>query len=318
MYNKAHRQSAQAVYGEGKRTVFHRRDHPQGVSPRHRLLSDQAEAVKALADYNRNPYDLSEKATFAEIYRRWTSEKFEELSDSRIRGYKSAFEACRAIHHRPLIELRLQDFQIIADQNAHLSETAARLIKTVISGVCEYAMKYDLITKDYSKFIKIRYTVAEQPKHRVFTKDEIQALWDAPRGKLRDITLILIYSGWRISELLHLSSVDTDTWVMTGGNKTRAGKNRIVPVHPRIRELIIDYKDGFGISASYVRDLMKEHYNDHTPHDTRHTFISILQSKGADHLCIERLVGHASKGVTDTVYTHKDIDELREVVELMP
>ena len=55
----------------------------------------------------------------------------------------------------------------------------------------------------------------------------------------------------------------------------------------------------------------------HIPHDTRHTFISELQSRGADHICIERLVGHASKGITDTVYTHKDIQELRRTVEMI-
>ena len=72
----------------------------------------------------------------------------------------------------------------------------------------------------------------------------------------------------------------------------------------------------FDISYPAFFEWMKSNTG-HIPHDTRHTFISELQSRGADHICIERLVGHSSKGVTDKVYTHKDIQELRQTVELL-
>lgn len=65
-----------------------------------------------------------------------------------------------------------------------------------------------------------------------------------------------------------------------------------------------------------IRAWMKQNTG-HICHDTRHTFISELQSRGADHICIERLVGHSSHGITDKVYTHKDIHELRKAVELV-
>ncbi len=55
----------------------------------------------------------------------------------------------------------------------------------------------------------------------------------------------------------------------------------------------------------------------HTPHDCRHTFTSLLDSAGANEVCIDRLVGHASKSLTKRTYTHKDIEELRAAVELI-
>ena len=42
-----------------------------------------------------------------------------------------------------------------------------------------------------------------------------------------------------------------------------------------------------------------------------------MDSAGANLVCIQRLAGHASKGITAKVYTHKDLDELREAVELI-
>ena len=55
----------------------------------------------------------------------------------------------------------------------------------------------------------------------------------------------------------------------------------------------------------------------HNPHDCRHTFASLMDSVGANKLCVKRIMGHASQDITDKVYTHKDIDELIENVDLL-
>jgi integrase len=55
----------------------------------------------------------------------------------------------------------------------------------------------------------------------------------------------------------------------------------------------------------------------HTPHDTRHTFVTLLSNADANKVSIQRLVGHASQGVTDRVYTHKDMEQLRKAIELI-
>lgn len=54
----------------------------------------------------------------------------------------------------------------------------------------------------------------------------------------------------------------------------------------------------------------------HTPHDCRHTFVTLLSNAHADEICIKRLVGHSSgNDVTEKVYTHKDIEQLRLAIE---
>lgn len=56
---------------------------------------------------------------------------------------------------------------------------------------------------------------------------------------------------------------------------------------------------------------------DHTPHECRHTFRSRLDTAGANSVCIDRIMGHASKGTGERIYTHKTIQELKNAIELI-
>lgn len=114
---------------------------------------------------------------------------------------------------------------------------------------------------------------------------------------------------------------------MRGGSKTEAGKNRLVPIHSRIFPLIQskynkdnEYLRGGGYDKLY-RDFcsaMQSLDMQHIPHETRHTLITVLDDEGANKTSIKRIVGHASRDVTSKVYTHKDIEQLRKAIELIP
>ena len=145
---------------------------------------------------------------------------------------------------------------------------------------------------------------------------------------------ILLYSGWRISEFLNLKPEDIDLkeGTMKGGTKTKAGKNRIVPIHPKIRPLIerrlaeggprlISYNGKVCNQTQYRifwADIMKALKLNHTPHECRHTFETKLDSAGANRKCIDLLMGHVSKDTGNRVYNHKTLDELKATVELIP
>ena len=55
----------------------------------------------------------------------------------------------------------------------------------------------------------------------------------------------------------------------------------------------------------------------HKPHDPRHTFATNLDNAGANQVAKERLMGHASRNVTNNTYTHKDLEQLRKTVNLL-
>lgn len=55
--------------------------------------------------------------------------------------------------------------------------------------------------------------------------------------------LVGCYSGFRPGELIRLkiSDIDINNGYIKGGIKTANGKNRIVPIHPLINDIIIKY-----------------------------------------------------------------------------
>lgn len=55
----------------------------------------------------------------------------------------------------------------------------------------------------------------------------------------------------------------------------------------------------------------------HETHDCRHTFATLMDNAGANKVSIKRIMGHASSDITDRVYTHKDIEELRKAIDLI-
>lgn len=56
-----------------------------------------------------------------------------------------------------------------------------------------------------------------------------------------DTILILIYTGMRIEELLSLTKfhVYFKEMLITGGVKTDAGRDRIIPIHPKIQKYVL-------------------------------------------------------------------------------
>lgn len=53
----------------------------------------------------------------------------------------------------------------------------------------------------------------------------------------------------------------------------------------------------------------------HTPHETRHTFISQAVMKNINQTIIKKIVGHKSiMNLTEAVYTHIEIKELLNAV----
>ena len=57
-------------------------------------------AIAALENFNENPYDISGgKATFSEVYEKWSEQHFTEISDSNINGIKAAYKRCEHLYN---------------------------------------------------------------------------------------------------------------------------------------------------------------------------------------------------------------------------
>lgn len=115
-------------------------------------------------------------------------------------------------------------------------------------------------------------------------------------------------------------------------SKTAAGI-RVIPIHSRIMPLVVCLMDSPG--TALITDASGRPYDysryciawravmliinaaRHTTHDCRHTVATLLDNAGANETAKRRILGHAGGDVTERVYTHKNIRQLRKCIELL-
>lgn len=287
----------------------------------------RSEALLALAEFNRTPYDVSMvHATFADVFEAWKTRDFPKMSKSSAAAHKSAYNHCKSLYTMEYKDLRTYHFQAVIDE-CRISTKAQ--IKNLFVGMDKYAYEMDIISKGYAHLVKAS-NAPHKPKEP-FSNAEIKLLWDH-RGTLEvDEILFMLYTGMRLTEMLTLkpSDINLQEQTIIGGIKTEAGKNRVIPIHHRILPLIEcrmnlpclfgrgDLNFPQGAYYKIWNGVMDELGMKHTPHDCRHSFRSELDRQGANKVAADLLMGHKSKDVGERVYTHKTLDELRDTVELV-
>ena len=133
--------------------------------------------------------------------------------------------------------------------------------------------------------------------------------------------------------ILKVENIDLEAETMKGGLKTDAGKNRIVPIHPLIKPLIENrLQEATGLHSEYLfndpngqqgthmtydkyrkrfEKVMKHLNMNHRPHETRHTFITKAKACNMDEYILKLIVGHAIEDITEKVYTHRNVEQLK-------
>ena len=154
---------------------------------------------------------------------------------------------------------------------------------------------------------------------------------------LAQVTLSFIYTGLRPAELYGIKScnVHIDKQYMIGGNKTKAGKDRIIPIHnailPFIKMWLKNAKtnnadllmQGCEINSiptyRYRLNHAPSDFGCHKPHDGRHTFATMAYGHRLDSDIIKRIMGHSrATDITSDVYIHTDLAQLLEAVNILP
>ena len=286
------------------------------------------QAIIMLADYNKSPYNLDARTvTVGGLFESWleAQERSGNRAENTLKTAKNAFLHCKSVYTLPYREMRAYHVQQCMDSCGG-SYSLKNNIRTLFVNLDKFALERDIVDKCYAALVESAPVPSTQKT--VFSPEEIAKVWESSALPGMDTVIILLYSGWRISELLDLRKRDIDLTekTMCGGAKTKNGKNRIVPIHPKILPFIQKrYGEAtdklFPESQSSVRkyfDLALAQIGcEHTPHECRHTFRSALDSAGANKVCIDLLMGHASQGTGERIYTHKTIDELRVTIRML-
>jgi site-specific recombinase, phage integrase family len=294
----------------------------------------QAEAIKALANYNDNPYDINlNDITLKEILDRFMENKKGAVEKSSLKSYRVWYNYLRPLYSKRMKDIRTFELQNFINSLSHLSTGSLKLVKSFIRMLFKDAMEMDIISKDYSEYIKLpKYKKIIERK--IFTEEEIALLWDNIKiMEYADTILILIYTGMRINELLKLEkkNVNLENNTIIGGSKTDAGKNRIIPIHPKILPLIIkrmgnktDYLIPNRTGRNYYEynnfrqnefvKIMEQLGMEHTIHDTRHTFATMISDVSDNENAITGIIGHTNINMTKK-YTHTNIEKMRKEME---
>lgn len=316
------------------------------------------EAYAALVEYNKNPYDLDTDMTVFEVYEKWSEKYFEKLkSPSSVRTIKAAWAYCSQIYNMRIKDVRARHIKgcmeegqaVVNGKTKTPSPNMKSRIKSMFNILLDYALEYELVDRNYARTFSVSEDIIDGIRkmrrgHIDFTSEEMDVLWKNIDVPYVDVVLIQCYSGWRPQELglIELDNVDLDNWTFKGGMKTKAGTNRIVPIHEKIKGLVKNrYDEALSLGSQYLlncpdavthRSSIKMTYDkyktrfdrivkllklnpDHKPHDPRIHFVTAAKNAGVDEYAIKYLVGHSIDDITEKIYTVRTIEWLTKEVQ---
>lgn len=286
-------------------------------------------AFAFLTDYNEGNYniDFTNKTTL-EIYNLWHKdmEKLvpDQMDEHSLYLYENAFMThCKVLHNLKFEKVKTKDIQRIID-NMTLGYTSKRYVKGVFSFMFDFAMQNDApITKNYAEFVRISNSQEVAKEYVRISDDQINILCEnvncIPNA---DILVFLLYTGLRAKEFINLkiSNICLEEKYFIAGCKTEAGKDRTIPIHPKILGIIEKRLLNNTNEYLFVRDnnqytydtlrtdfdnvLKQLHINEeYTPHDCRRTFATRMKLVKADKNAVKKIIGHKITDITEGVYT---------------
>lgn len=289
------------------------------------------EAYEALLQYHRDPNKVDSNITMEELYSRWVQDF--NGSKNYLTSLKSAWPYCSQIYKSEVRDIRVRHIKnciengtVIRNGEVRLpSDTNRRTIKSLLSSLLDYAVEYDLISHNYANDVNLgkiaeSSTLVRKNEHLAFNDNELKYLSEHLNTPIAKMIWVQCYTGMRPNEMLNIrrDNVNFEKWYMVGGLKTKNGRNRIIPIHEEIRNIIRDFYDQGGEylfpiqSYKVYNKRFSQIMPGRLPHDPRKTFITYAKKYKMDEYAIKRIVGHQIKDVTEAVYTERSVEWLHE------
>ena len=306
---------------------------------------ESSQAVLALDAFNASSLSRDHhNDTFKDCYDAWKKVHFSEIGEKGTYSYESAFKVSAQIHTKKMREIKTSEFQAIIDEllaNGK-SRSLCEKQKQLFSQLCKYAMQEDLMDKNYAEFVKLPKPA--EKKTRIFSEEEIESIKKSMERekfcKVAKIAYALICTGMRINELLSVTIENThiEERYVVGGEKTEAGKNRVIPLSESVVPVFMEWKSkaesipgnillvpsssGTRLDYNNVQKLfsalMKHlHITGATLHTCRHTAATRMVESGMNPAIIKEILGHANFSTTVNTYTHVDVKNIVSELQKM-
>lgn len=159
--------------------------------------ASKSEANAALRQYLVNPYNLDHKdKTVKQLFDQWSERS--KLNPDTIRGYRSALNQVPHLHDRKLRDIKVTELK---DSITDLAPSTQGNIKYLMKHLYMLGMELEIVEKDLSVFLQPE--APDRKPRRPFTLDQVRQIKEYKHPK-NEITLILLYTGMRITEILEM------------------------------------------------------------------------------------------------------------------
>ena len=318
----------------------------------------RGEAARALAEYQNESYNLENKdITFEELFEIWYPEYIQKHPSYKY-VYKSAYAYMTLLYKKKFRNITILDMKKCIEEGTIICKlgsnkgniiTPSPQVKQNMNKIYDYALEGRIVNINYARnFYLDKEVFDNQEKNKVpripFSQQELDIMWKAKNFvPFVDMILYHCYSGWRPKEIitLKIEDVHLEEEYIVGGIKTKAGRQRTVPIHPLVKPIVEKYyNEAISIGSAYLfnditkkkglNGLSKDQYYSRfikvvkqlklnpelTPHCARHTFITKAKSRevNMNEYILKMIVGHKIQDVTESVYTHRTIEDLKEEI----
>lgn len=294
---------------------------------------------RLIADYNtikgvEEKHPEIKKLTFSEVYEQYFEWKYnnpnkKKLSKQSRNSTNAAFLNSKVLHGKEFDKIKVADLQGVLD-NCELKHSSIELIKSLFNQMYKYAIANEICSDNKASLTTIEKE--DDDEHGVpYTIEQIRQFWQNSNNEEVQFVLIMIYSGFRISEFKKIE-INLEKNFFHGGIKTKTSKSRTVPIHPAIYDFVKVRIEKYHSLLPYTTNSYREEHfyplmeqlgmsgdPKHTPHDCRHTFSALCQKYNVSDTDRTILLGHSFKNdVTNSVYGHRDITDLEKEILKIP
>lgn len=288
-----------------------------------------------------------EVVTLQALYDRWDPWYSPRVDKDTFGCYRAAFAYFKNLHGTAIREISAGDLQKCLDDCPRGHRTHQNM-KCTAGLLWAYAMDHNLVDKDVTKnlFIGRGASVQRDP----LTDIEVEKIRkEIGQDRYASYIYALCYLGYRPGEMLEIRKDQVrehnGSLYIVEGKKTDAGRDRIVPVHPKIDSIIRSQLFIPGTDMLFPQYQFTKVSKDHpiplflgfkqmtdnyfnkyafrpladrlgipkgkVPYSARHTFSDKLKDAEATDKVKAALIGHTDYQFTQKKYQSTNIEELQ-------
>lgn len=281
---------------------------------------------------------VKKEPTFQQLYQTW--EPTHKAGASTMTCYRAAFKHYAPVWQAKVKDITIDDLQECLDDCDKGKRTKENM-KALAGLLYKYAIPRGIAPLNLGQYLVIK---AESGSSKPALPPEAIAALEASSSTGAAYILCQCFLGFRPAEFLALDvlSYSRKEKAFRGGSKTDAGRDRVVPVSPKIQPIIdrlvkdkisgpvFCAPDGKPLSIEAYRALFYRtlaecgidnpatvrdgvSYHKYTPHSCRHTFATMMKRVSGSDKDKLALIGHTS---TEMLRHYQDapLDDLRRII----